>query len=189
MRVITISRQMGSLGDELVLQLAQQLDWRWVGRDVIHEAALAAGVPQVALADIDELGFLDLRPSGKEWRVYQKEVRRIICELADEGNMIIVGRGGQVILHNRPDVLHVRVIAPLKIRIARLMRMEHISKKAARARLKASRKTRARYFKKGYGVKLNDPLLYHLVINTGFLELSEAVNLVVKASRANEPAN
>jgi len=102
MSAITVSRQMGSRGDELALQVAGRLGWQRVCRDLINQAARSAGVPQVALAEIDELGFLGLRPSAKEWRVYQSQVERIIRDLADGGNVVIVGRGGQVVLHDRP---------------------------------------------------------------------------------------
>ena len=117
MSAITVSRQMGSRGDELALQVAQRLGWRRVCRDLINQAARAAGVPQVALAEIDELGFLGLRPSAKDWRAYQNQVERIIRELADAGEVVIVGRGGQVVLRGRPDVWHVRVIAPPEARV------------------------------------------------------------------------
>ena len=184
MSALTISRQMGSQGDELAAQVAQRLGWRWVGRDIINQAALAAGVPQVALAEIDELGFFGLRPSARDRQLYQSQVERIIRDLADEGSVVIVGRGSQVVLGQRPDVLRVRVIAPLAGRIAGLQQQKLISAEAARAWLAASDKARARYLRRGYGVRVDDPALYHLVINTGLLDLTLAVNLVVHALQA-----
>jgi cytidylate kinase len=181
MGAITISRQMYSGGDELALQVAQHLGWRQVCRDLINQAALAAGVPQVALAEIDELGFLRLRPSTREWQAYQSQVERIIRKLADEGNVVIVGRGGQVVLHGRPDVLHVRVVAPLEVRIASLQQEKNISLEAARTCLEASDKSRARYLRRSHGARLDDPALYHFIINMGLLGLSHAVYLVVQA--------
>jgi cytidylate kinase len=108
-------------------------------------------------------------------------VERIITELADEGAVVIVGRGGQMVLHSRPDVLHVRVVAPLEIRAAQLQREKNMSAESARAILEASGKGRARYIRRSYGISLDDPTLYHVVINTGMLELSRATNLVVQA--------
>jgi cytidylate kinase len=181
MGAITISRQMDSGGDELALYVAQRLGWRRVCRDLINQAALAAGVPQVALAEIDELGLLHLRPSTRDWQAYQSQVERIIRELADEGDAVIVGRGGQVVLRGRPDVLHVRVVAPLEVRIASLQQKKNISAEAARTRLEASDKARARYLQRSHGAQLDDPALYHFIINTGLLSLSHAVHLVVQA--------
>jgi cytidylate kinase len=181
MGAITISRQMDSGGDELALYVAQRLGWRRVCRDLINQAALAAGVPQVALAEIDELGLLRLRPSTRDWQAYQGQVERIIRELADEGDVVIVGRGGQVVLRGRPDVLHVRVVAPLEVRIASLQQKKNVSAEAARTRLEASDKARARYLWRSHSARLDDPALYHFIINTGLLGLSHAGHLVVQA--------
>lgn len=181
MSAITISRQMGSQGDEIAWQVAQQLGWRRVDRELINRSALAAKVPQVALAEIDELGLFGLRPSAKEWRAYQSQVEQFIRDLADEGGVVIVGRGGQVVLRDRPDVLHVRVIAPFEARVSRLQQKEKISVEAAQARLKESLKARAQYLQRSYSVQVDDPSLYHLVINIGLVNVSQATDLVVQA--------
>jgi cytidylate kinase len=183
MSVITISRQMGSRGDELAQQVAERLGWRQVGQDLINQAALAAGAPQVALAEIDELGFFNLRLTTQERREYQSHVERIIRELANEGNIVIIGRGGQVILSGWPNVFHVRVITPLDTRIAWLQQENNISVEAARARLEKSNQSRARYLWRNYGRHLDDPDLYHLVINTALIPLPQAVNLLVNSYR------
>lgn len=183
MSAITISRQMGSLGDELAWQVAQQLGWRRIGRDLINQAAMAAGAPQVALAEIDELDFFGLRPSAKERRAYQRQVERFILDLAEEGNVVIVGRGGQIILRGRPDVLHVRIVAPFETRAARLQQQKKLSAEAAQACLETSNKARTHYLRRNYKAYLDDPTLYHLMINTGLLSLSQAVDLVIYTFR------
>jgi cytidylate kinase len=184
MSAITISRQMGSRGDELALQVAQKLGWRLIQRNLINQAALAADVPHMALADIDELGLLNLRPSVKEWRAYQNQVESIIRYWADKGKTVIVGRGGQMALRGRPEVFHIRVVAPFELRVAQLQQEENISTESARARLEASAKMRARYLRRSYRVQIDDPSLYHLTLNTGLLGLSQAVNLVMQAFQA-----
>jgi len=180
---ITLSRQVGSQGDELAALVAERLGWRWISRQLINQAALAAGVPEVALAQLDELDMLRLRPTTRQWRAYQNQVERIIRELADRGQAVIVGRGGQVILRGRPDVLHVRVVAPLEQRIAWLQASEEMAPEMARARLEASSQARRRYVRRSYGVDVNDPALYHLVLNTGLMPLPRAAALVVQALR------
>jgi len=181
MSAITISRQMGSQGDELARLVAQRLGWQLMSRDLINQAALEVGMPHLALAEIDELGLLNLRPSPGEWRAYQHEVERIIREWADIGNIIIIGRGGQVALRGRPDVLHLRIVAPLEKRVAELQQEKIISLQSALARLEASDKTQVSYMKRSYGVGLDDPTLYHFIINTGLLGLSQAVDYVFQA--------
>ncbi len=175
---------MGSQGDELALQVARRLGWQWISRDLINQSALAAGTPQVALAEIDELNFFGLHPSAKEWQAYQSQVESYIRDLADGGNIVIVGRGGQIVLRGRPNVLHVRVVAPFETRVAWLQQQKPISAESARARLEASDRARARYLRRSYHVRWDDPTLYHLTINTSLLELPQAVNLVVQTFRA-----
>ncbi|MBN1219816.1 MAG: cytidylate kinase-like family protein [Anaerolineae bacterium] len=184
MGAISISRQMGSRGDELARQVAERLKWGYICHEVINWAAQAAGVPQVALAEIDELGFFNLRPSAKERQAYQSQVEHIIRELASEGYVVIVGRGGQVILQDWPDVLHVRVVAPLETRVAWLQQEKSLSAEAARARLAKSDRTRLRYLWRNYGQHLDDPTLYHLILNMGRFDLPQAVNLVVQTYQA-----
>ena len=181
MSAITISRQMGSRGDEIASQVARRLGWQQVSRDLINQAALAAGVPQVALAQIDELDFFGLRPSAREWQAYRSQVERIISHLVDEGKVVIVGRGSQMVLRDRPDVVHVRVVAPLETRVTWLQQGRKISAESARAYLEAGDRARARYLQHNYGVAWDDLALYHLTINTGLLDLPQAVNLIVQA--------
>jgi CMP/dCMP kinase len=183
MSAITISRQVGSRGDELAALIARRLGWRQISRELINAAALAAGVPQVALAEVDELGLLGIRPSPSEWRAYRSQVEHIIGELADVGAAVIVGRGGQTVLRARADVLHVRVVAPLATRLTRLQEEHGLTEAAARAHMDTSSRLRARYMRRSYGVDVNDPALYHLVINTGLFELDQAAELVIHACR------
>jgi cytidylate kinase len=138
----------------------------------------------MALVDIDELGLLNLRPSAKEWRAYQTHVEGIIHAWAYKGETVIVGRGGQMALQGWPDVFHIRVVAPLEMRVAHVQQKENISAESARARLEASAKTRARYLRQSYGVQLDDPTLYHLTVNTGLLGLPQAISLVIQTSQA-----
>jgi cytidylate kinase len=183
MQAISISRQMGSGGDELAQRVAMQLHWGRVNHEVMNRAALAAGAPHMALAEIDELGLLNLRPSAAERRAYQREMERVIHELAEAGLVVIVGRGVQVILQNQPGVLHVRVVAPLEMRVTRLQQTRRLSAEAALACLAQSDRARARYLRCTYSRNIDDPLLYHLVINMGLLEMTPAVNLVVQTYR------
>ena len=180
MSAISISRQMGSRGDELAQQVAKQLNWRCIGYELINQAALAAGAPHVALAEIDELGFFNLKPTTEERQAYQSQVERIIRELASEGEIIILGRGGQIILHDQPNVLHLRIVAPLETRVAWLQQEKHFPADVAQICLAQSDRVRTRYLWQNYGKHLDDPTLYHLIINTGLFTLPQAVDLVVQ---------
>jgi len=181
MTIITISRQLGSLGTTLGRRVAAQLGYRLVHREIIHQAASLAGAPDMALATIDELGLFGLEPDETQQRVYLQAVQTVIEKLALEGNVIIVGRAGQAILQNYPGVLHLRVVAPLETRIQRIVKIHSISPQAARAQIEASDRYRSNYLKSFYQIRGDDPTRYHLIINTGQLDLEIAAEVVCTA--------
>lgn len=181
MAAITISRQIGSLGRDVAGAVAARLGYRMVWRDVINQAALQAGAPEVALATIDELNLLRLRPSAAARHAYHDAVRRVIKGLADEGNVVIVGRAGQIILRERPDVLHVKVMAPASLRAERVARDQRIALDAARAQVEASDRARRSYLRRYYQARWDDPELYDLIVNTAYLDAQAAAALICAA--------
>ncbi|GAB4556859.1 MAG: cytidylate kinase-like family protein [Anaerolineae bacterium] len=181
MATITISRQMGSLGSQIARMLGERLGYRVVWREVINQAAIRAGVPEVALATIDELGLLQLRPTAKARRAYHQAIQQIMDELAAEGNVVIVGRAGQVVLRDRPQVLHVRITAPAELRAKRVAEAQGITMEQARAQIEASDRTRRAYLRRYYHVNWDDPELYDLVINTARLSPECAVDIICAA--------
>lgn len=180
-KAITISRQLGSGGDEIAEMLASRLGWRCLCRDIIDRAARSSGAPEAALAEIDELKILGLRPAAAARQAYHQAVEAIIRQAAEEGEVIIVGRGGQVVLRHQPQVLHVKIVSPPDLRVRRLMTPEGIDEEAAVNRIVASDRSRAAYLRREYGIQWLDPLLYDLVINTGLGDLSWAVDLILVA--------
>jgi cytidylate kinase len=176
--VITISRQMGSRGLEVGKAVADLLGYRLVWRELINQAALRSGTPEMALATIDELGLLGLCPSRKACRAYHRAIRQIMQEFATQGSIVIVGRAGQAILRGHPQTIHVRVISPMKTRITRLTDMHGISKRNALAQLKKSDRYRKNYLRKFYRIRWADPDLYDVILNTAHLEPQVAARLI-----------
>lgn len=183
MAVVTISRQMGSMGFEIGNLVADSLGYRIVWRELINEAALRAGAPDVALAVIDELGLLGVTPTAKKSDDYLQAVNAVVLELAGKGNVVLIGRAGQRILANFPGTLHVRLIAPLEQRVQRVAQQQKISPEAARAQIEASDQHRRQYLKRFYHADWEDPSLYDLVINTGRVSCAAACELICLAAR------
>ncbi len=181
MAVITISRQYGSLGNITANALGQRLGYRVVMRELINQAAGAAGAPEVALAVIDELGLLGFSPTEQDYQAYIHAVKAVMLQLAEQGKVIIAGRGGQVVLAGRPDVLHVRFVAPVELRVARIAERHAISLHAAHAQVKASDRQRRIFLRRFYNIDANDPQLYDLVINTARMTTETACNLICSA--------
>ena len=178
MDVITISRQLGSLGSEIGKRLANQLSYRLVWRELINQAALRAGAPEVALAMIDDLGLLGINPTPEQLQAYLTAVEQVLAEHARQGRVVIIGRAGQVVLHDHPGVFHVRVVAPMDLRIRRVSRRNQVTPEAARAQIKASDRARQQYLRRAYQVDWEDHDLYDLVINTSRLDVDHAVVLI-----------
>lgn len=234
MTVITLSRQLGSHGDEIAARVARTLGLRLIDADTINQAAQRAGVPQVALAELEHEGehglvnqvlkalhimpglpstpafagppadeadiaaqalpglaipFTGLfsptaPPLSASLDAYVRMVGLVIRGLAREGNVLIVGRGGQVLLRKNPNVLHVQVVAPLASRIQVIMAREGLNKRDAQNRVRASDRARTDYLRRYHNVDWLDPLLYHLVINTGRIPIDTAVELILAAHQA-----
>src|SRR6266567_4493790 len=219
MHAITISREYGSGGGEIAARLARRLSWQLVDHSVIEQTARELEVNETEVEKHDEdyvendrPGILDrilerltpsapmtggggifIRPSSPgETLAYQETMRNIITAAATAGHVVIVGRGGQVLLADKRDVLHVRVVAPLEQRVAYVVRREGLDTEAARKRVQAKDQARTRYMQTQYHSQHEDPHLYDLVINTAVLDLDSTVNQIClalegKASRLSVP--
>jgi len=181
MAVITLSRQLGSLGCEVADFVVRQLGYRKAWRGLINQAARRARAPEMALEMLDELGLFGIKPSLSAEQEYLDAIRELIEELARDDNIVIVGRGGQAVLRDWPGTLHVRVIAPLEVRVKRLAEGQGIRAEAALARIETSDRRRKRFVERAYHVDWSDPSLYDLVLNTARLGVSRAAGLICQA--------
>ena len=164
---ITLSRQLGSLGCEVAQAIRDRLGYRVVWRELVNEAGRRSGVPELALDCIDDLGLLGITVPPRHRVVYKQAMEDLMKELVQVGNVVIVGRAGQVILSDFPHVLHVRIIAPDELRAQRVAERRSISIDGSRAQIEASDQNRRSYLRRFYNVRWDDPNLYDLIINTG----------------------
>jgi cytidylate kinase len=226
MTIVTISRQLGSAGNEIAAGVAEAISLRFIDREMINRAAHGAGVPKMALHEMEYEGqrtlvehVLDilrqmppipdppetaqreaatllsvhfggifsptLRPmSTAIMDDYVRMVGMVIRDLAREGEVIIVGRGSQVLLKDHPTALHVQIIAPFWHRVRTVMEREGLERRAVVSQVRISDRARADYLRRYHNVNWLDPQLYDLVINTAKVPIETAVGLIVEASRA-----
>jgi cytidylate kinase len=184
--LLTLSRQLGSEGDWVAREVALKLGFCYMDHQIVNRAAREARVPEVALAHLDELGFLGLRPSPQDHRAYLNAVESLLRELADHGNVVIVGCGAQVVLLSHARAVHVQFVAPFELRVERLMARDNIAEDAAVNRLVASDRTRATYLRENYGVDWLDPELYDMVINTKTISPQRAVDGLIAILRSDD---
>ncbi len=116
-------------------------------------------------------------------REYGSLIRQVILEYAQSGDVMIVGRGGQVILGEMSRALHVQVIAPEDVRVQRLVRRTGIDEKEARTQVRRSDRERARYMRRFHDAEWRDADLYDLVLNTRKMSVSTATTLICEAAR------
>jgi cytidylate kinase len=126
---------------------------------------LAQFMPEDHVSDIsdamDEL--FGLHPSS--WTLVEQTAETIL-RLAELGNVILIGRGANVVTAKLDYVFHVRLVASVDKRAEYLQDLQKISRKTALEMIRREDRGRARYLSKHYGADINDPLSYHLVINT-----------------------
>jgi len=108
----------------------------------------------------------------------------VIKDIASRGRALILGQGAQVWLRGYTGVYHVQVVAPLELRIMRLAEREGLSSTAARRRVQSNDRARADYLARFHNAQWLDPLLYHMILNTGPTPLEAAVSLIVHAAQA-----
>jgi cytidylate kinase len=118
---------------------------------------------------------------------YVRIVGLVIQGLAKEGNVLIMGRGSQVLLRKHSGAFHVQIVAPVPDRVKTVMVRFKLDKKAAENRVRASDHGRADYLRRYHGVDWLEPTLYHLVINTGHIPVATAAGLIVRAHQAVMP--
>ncbi|MDP3767846.1 MAG: cytidylate kinase-like family protein [Dehalococcoidia bacterium] len=118
---------------------------------------------------------------------YLATLTEIIRELASHDNVLIIGRGSQVILRDRPDALHVLIVAPLEHRVEEYARREGVSEEQASKGVREGDRGRAEFHRKFFNVAVDDPSLYHVTINAARYTPAEAAALIADAARCSLP--
>jgi len=187
MAVITISRHPGSLGDTLARALAERLEYRLVERNELVKLAERIGGPDVAWDRAPELR--ERSPSfwerlNEERRRYASVLRRVTTDLAEEDNVVIVGLGAGQLLKGLGNVLRLQVIAPMDVRIERVMERGFdevtgpLSRDRARDLIRTTDREAGGYMRYLFNIDWMEPQHWDMVINTGRFTVDEVVDMV-----------
>jgi len=170
-RVLTLSRELGAGETQFAAALAERLKMQVHDRELLEQEAVRLGVPEAEIEKIDERPasiFQRFRP-GSIYQRYIEALKQIVEQLAERGDVILVGRAGNCILRDDPRALHVRLVAPMPVRLRRVMEYRWVREGAAK-KLVAESDTQRRSFYEGYfGVDWASPLEYHITVNSGRL--------------------
>jgi cytidylate kinase len=184
-KIITIEREYGSGGGEIAQLVANRLAWRLWDQRLTEEIARLANCPKAVVEAREERNdplyyrlfksFLRGSYEGSinapklnlvDSETIARITRRVVEHAAERGNCVIVGRGSQQFLKNRPDTLRVFFYAPREDKIRRLLSRGK-SEKEAEDLVDTVDRERADFIQKYFQVEWPDRAVYHAMINTG----------------------
>ena len=121
-------------------------------------------------------------------RAVLETTSHIIRSVAQRGDVVVLGRGGQMILRDMPGVTHVQLVAEHALAIERVSSWEAIDAEAAARRIAEFNKGRAEFHRKFWQVDVWSPVLYDLVINTSSVTYAQAAQLVAMVAEVKDGA-
>ena len=198
---VTLSRQAGAGAETVAHLLAEILTargpkdappWTVFDKNLISRVLEDQDLPQAIGKHVHEdkdttveglVGeLLGLHPSL--WTLFH-HTSDTVLKLARIGRCIIVGRGGNIITAKLKGGLHARLVAPESVRVAHLRRHLDIPEKEAVKYAHEHDAGRRRYIKTNFDRDIDDPVLYHAVLNTGLLSFEETASALAAMVRGD----
>jgi hypothetical protein len=196
-RAVAISRQAGAGGHLVAEALRAFLDarssgdccpWTIFDRNLVEKVLedhhlpkrLARFMPEDRISALEDMmdELFGLHPPS--WTLVRKSAETIL-HLAELGNVILIGRGAHVVTINLRHVFRVRLVGSLERRVRRMREVRGLAEKEALELVRREDQGRERYLRNYFQKDGNDPLLYHLVLNTDLMPLEEAARIIGQA--------
>ncbi len=199
--VITISRQHGCPAKTIAKCLSEELtnksvargnkcvNWKYVTKEIISESARELEVEPSKIKyvfEYEQKGLIDDILAAQSSKYYKSDkairttIGRVIRNMANEGNIVIVGRGGVAITRDIPHSLHINLEAPLEWRVLRTSEKYNISTEEAEIMTLDIDKKR-KQFREYFGGKNTDYLWFDITFNCMTMSIEEIVKIIVKA--------
>jgi cytidylate kinase len=183
-KIVTIEREYGCGGGEIAQLLAKELDWKLWDQQLTEEIARLAECPKAVVEVREERtdplyyrlfksflrGSYEGSINAHKLKVVDSEsilriTERVVQHAAKTGNSVIVGRGSQQFLKDRPDALRVFLYAPREDKVRRLLARGQ-GEQEAEERVDTVDRERSAFIQKYFGVEWPDRAIYHAMINT-----------------------
>lgn len=198
-RILTIAREYGSGGSIIARKVADRLGWELLDSKLIDRIVKSAKVDPSVARELDERvdpwyhrlsrralwhGSFEGVAAVGETDVFDAHTmaaisRGLIEEAAEIGNCVMVGRGAQCVLLNRPDTFRVFVYGPRRQRLQRLR--ERLGERDDfETLMDETDKQRTAYIQLHYECDAANRHLYHLMIDSA-LGLDEAASVILFA--------
>jgi cytidylate kinase len=180
MAIITISRQLASLGDETANELAKLLNYRFVDKPSLEERIKSYGVVGSKLEKYDERKPALFAAISQDRDDYLHFLKTAMLAEAGEGNCVIIGRGAFAFFKDIPGVLSISLVAPMDVRIERVKSYFQCDDKRARQIIEQSDHDRSGFHRYFFDVKWENPSNYDLTLNMGTLHPALAARIIKK---------
>lgn len=203
MPLITVSRQYGSGGSEVADRVAQALGWHLYDNAVVDEVARRLGMEPAEVSAREErvpslperiasamaLGMPEVMPTVADLAMQPSEERivevtkRVMEEAVLAGPAVLVGRGAQCMLAARADALHVFCYAPRDALVSYAITNLGVAAEDAPRIVAENNHHREQYVKRHWKRDWRDFANYHVCVNTSWLGLDGAAELIVQLAR------
>jgi cytidylate kinase len=191
---ITISRETGAGADKVSAALLEffqvfsdehSISWTAFDKNLIEKILEDHHLPQKLSQYFVEDKLSELKSMLNELLgihpnvgVLIKTTSRTILQLAQIGNVIIVGRAANIIAARLKNAIHIRLVAPFTQRVQHIEDIYNMDYKEAVEFVKKEDLARKHYVKSYFNKDIEDPLLYHMVINTGQIPYKKAARMI-----------
>ncbi len=193
-RFITISRQCGSLGDEIAESLGASLNWHVFDREIVDQIAHNSHVRQSLVEHLDAesqnlvqdtIRRVLTLAEGNSFGVeeYRLALLKTFGYIATRGEAILLGRGANIALRNTEGGFHLRFIASAGVRAERLAQRWQVPLAEAHRRMQEVDKERTHFVRNYFKQNAEDDGLYDLVVNTTFISVADVVRAMTSMIR------
>jgi cytidylate kinase len=192
--VIAVSREPGCGGGLIAQMLAKELGFDLFGIELVDIIANNARLSREMVATLDEKTQTELEDLLAEGlseeqfssKNYYRNLCTVVFAIGAHGNAVILGRGATFLLQPE-DRLAVRLIAPLGMRVKKVMRKQNLSEEKSLEYFEEIRQQRRSFVKKHFNADIEDPANYDMVINTAFNKPKAIVKIIRAALDRKTP--
>ncbi|MDP7194326.1 MAG: cytidylate kinase-like family protein [Dehalococcoidia bacterium] len=123
----------------------------------------------------------DLTTAGSkiDYQRFIDTTHEVIKDLGELGKVVIISRGGALILKDNPNALKILVVADIEDRIKNTMEQEKVNKESAEEIIEHADKAQLKYFNDAFQKTPLDPSSYHCVINSSKINIEKSTDIVV----------
>jgi cytidylate kinase len=196
MAVITISKEFGTESEKVASLLAEKLGYEYIGKNLVAKIAKELHISESEAETFHKtsqsriLRFVDRYTCSIVQKVVDREhgclddknyyevTKKLVENVYEAGDAIILGWGGQCLLKGKPDTLHVRLIKDNDLKINEIMQSQNLSQKAAKDFIDREEGDLKAYIKHYFKEDWNAAYLYDIVIDMGKTSVDKAADMI-----------